>query len=717
VTIFSSLFQTTALRSLAARGIALGVALAAILVGAAPAGALVTKFGSAHYGVQQRNEEYVEDGFYLKNPLPWPEVKEPATFANISGRPVIHGSNVYFIYWDPSDKYHGEWQEVIDRYQHDLGAESGSLSSVMSVITQYTDTTDTPAQFQTTFRGAYTDTHPYPTSSNCEDPKPLTTNKSSMTEALTCVTDAQVQAELQRFVSEHGLPTGMHSIFYLITPPGATVCLDAGGIGGHCSDFAHSESPKSAEQEEEEEASYKHSFCSYHGAINPGEPVTGSASSIVYGVIPWSAGGVADGQFAEVDQTPAYDCQDGAFDPSSKPTIELPEGGAARQQEPNQVKCPSMDGYCDKGLADLIVNQISTEQQNIVTNPLLNAWQDAKGNESTDECRNFFAPFISGSSGPQEGSLAGTLNNQFLNTHPYYVNDAFNLAALRLNYPGVPCLHGVNLAPHFTAPNAVNSGDIVGFDGMESNISLNAAYRFTSAGASEPNYATFTWNFGDGSAPVVGFAPGAPACENPWLSPCAASEFHSYQYGGTYTVTLTATDVGGNTASYSDTLTVAGPPPPAPLPGSGGSSGAAGSSGAGSSAKVVPAPSAAAAVISRTLKLATSKGLAVRYSVNEQVAGRFEVLLGSAAARHLRISAPVATGLPAADGQQRVIARAVLVTTQGGTSTIHIFFPKGTASRLAKAHSAYLMLRLIVRNAASSSATVATVLTSATLTH
>ena len=38
-----------------------------------------------------------------------------------------------------------------------------------------------------------------------------------------------------------------------------------------------------------------------------------------------------------------------------------------------------------------------------------------------------------------------------------------------------------------------------------------------------------------------------PPCEKPWLAPCAASAFHSYQYGGTYEVTLTISDVGGDT--------------------------------------------------------------------------------------------------------------------------------------------------------------------------
>jgi len=729
VTTFRSLFHSTATRSYAARSIALGGCLAAILIGAAPAGALVTTFGSTQYGVQQREASIVEDGFYFENAFG--ELKEPATFANVSGRPVVHGSNVYVIYWDPAYKYHGDWQEVIDRFVHDMGAGSGSLSTVFAVDTQYTDTTDTPAQYQSTYRGAYTDTHPYPVGGNCADPKPLQSAEWSKVGALTCLTDAQVQEELRRFVTEHGLPTGMHSVFYMLTPPGATVCLDSGGIKGHCSDFAHTGAPETKKEKEEreheskkeqeerekaEELSYRQSFCSYHSAYNPGEPATGSAGTILYGVIPWTAGGLADGQFTQRDQVRATECQDGAFDPSGVP-MNLREKSPT-PQEPNQVKCPSPDGYCDKGLADLIVNQLAVEQQNIVTNPLLNAWQDKVGNESTDECRNFFAPIIGGSSHPQEGSEAGTLYNQLFNGRGYYVNTAFNFAALRQTYPGIPCLPGIILAPHFTAPNAVNAGDIVGFNGMESNITLNSADRYTNTGAVEKNFATYTWSFGDGSAPVVGFAPGAPACETPWLSPCAASEFHSYQYGGTYTVTLTVTDVGGNNASYSDTVSVAGPPPPPPAPGAGsGGPGGAGGSG-GSTSKVVPAPSAAAAVISKTLRLAVSKGLAVRYSVNEQVAGRFEVLLSSAAVKHLRITnAPVATGLPAADGQQRVIARAVLVTTQGGTSTIHIFFPKATAARLAKARSASLMLRLIVRNAASSSATVVTVITGATLAH
>ena len=60
-------------------------------------------------------------------------------------------------------------------------------------------------------------------------------------------------------------------------------------------------------------------------------------------------------------------------------------------EEPNsQHVPPPEDGYCDVGLADLIINQLATEQQDIVTDPLLHSWKDSAGNEATDECRNWF---------------------------------------------------------------------------------------------------------------------------------------------------------------------------------------------------------------------------------------------------------------------------------------------------------------------------------------
>ncbi len=381
------------------------------------------------------------------------------------------------------------------------------------------------------------------------------------------------------------------------------------------------------------------------------------------------------------------------------------------QEEPNQPSANGPDGTPDTGLADLIINQIAVEQQNTVTDPLLNAWQDSANNEATDECRNFFATGeLGGAVTAGELTGAGTLFNQTLNGGSYYLNDAFNLAALRLPYPAVPCLGGVNLAPQFTAPNPVKANEVVGFDGMESNISLVDTSSFPASGSPTTTYATYTWNFGDGSATVSGYAPGAPVCSAAWLSPCAGSAFHSYEYGGNYTVTLTVRDVGGNTASADADGHRARPG--AARHGRPGRLRAARRSGGAqrsrpprrrrppaARAATPPGPVTTSSVLSRSLASVLKSGLVVRYSVNEQVAGHFEVLLAASIARHLGLHGPAATGLPKGTAPQIVIAKAILVTTRGGRNTVKILLPKSTAARLHRLHKVSLMVRLVVRNA------------------
>ena len=228
------------------------------------------------------------------------------SFNNPEGNPVLHKNETYAIYWDPTDHYHGDWQHLIDTFFQGLGAESGSTATVFAVDSQYTDKSDQPASYRSTFRGAYTDTDPYPTAGNCSDPHPLAVvdrigplnAKDQHTEV--CLTDGQIRKELQTFIADHSLQQGMSSIFYLLTPPGVAVCLDGGGATGHCSDYYQApfvEGETEAEEEakiKQEEESYEHSFCSYHSAFsdatlkNVSKP---EANTILYGVIPWSAGG------------------------------------------------------------------------------------------------------------------------------------------------------------------------------------------------------------------------------------------------------------------------------------------------------------------------------------------------------------------------------------------------------------------------------------------
>ncbi len=761
---------------------------------AAPADAIVEKVESTSVGLQPRVIDSLQDGpsiFSVAEGSVFDPL--PETFENPDANPVLHGSHVYLDFWDPTNQYHNDWKALIDKFAESINSDENGLDNVFAVDEQYTDISDQPAYNRVQFRGSYTDTTPYPTSGNCTDPKPLEEAKRQHIKAITCLTDVQIKTHLNEFIEEHKLPKGMSTVYYVLTPPGVSVCLDSGGASGHCSSFAATVK------------SFEHSFCSYHGDVNPGSPESGGTETILYGVLPWTAGGVGDGQLAGLDQTEAPECQDGGFNASEKEELEKEAGkervekeeaeagklkkeakklteeaetlqnegkeieaevkqqeAAKKRQEaegkesfakkdakekaeaertwmlegphdeePNQKPCPTADGYCDEGLADLIINQLAVEQQNIVTDPLLHSWQDSAGNEVTDECRNFFAPTLGGSVTANEESGAGTLYNQEFGGGKYYLNPSFNLAAERLSFPGAFCQHGVSLVPAFNDISPVEVGDTVGFDSGESIITLNAAIRYAQTGAIEKNFAKMTWNFGDGSPEVSGFAPGSPPCSEPWLNECAESVFHTYTAGGTYTVTLTVTDVGGNTASVTHEVTVIGPPPekttpPPPAPEGGGgtpSAGAntpantAGSTGGGTTATgaSVPLPVATAAVVSHSLKTALSKGVAVHYQVNEQVAGHFEVLLGQKMAKRLKIHGSLASNLPAGSEPEVVIGTALVVTLKGGGSTTHVVLTKSASTGLRKVKKVPLDLRLTVRNAAANNPATAVVMSAFTL--
>ena len=780
---------------------------------AAPADARVeevlTKLGGPKIkvGLQPREGAYYWDGVEKLTGLPKTAPKKNLAaehFESKEGNEVLHTANTYAIYWDPQDYYHGDWQGLIDGFLANVGSAGGQLASVFAVDTQYTDRTNKPATSHSTFHGAYTDTHAYPEAGNCKDPHPAIFGIPLLasTEPV-CLTATQVEAELVRFIKQHEeehqpLPKGMGTIFYLLTPPGVTVCLDEGEANGHCSDFngtpteiseyeeAKNRYPEELATWEKGDAKYKSenakpieptapssyvdyqkSFCSYHGVVGSG------ANTILYGMIPWTAGGDGDYHLSGADQTPAFACQDGGFEPVLQPGVPVEEKERTKvsktlleeeelekmtpeekreekeakaagldkphEQEPNQLSVGrGPDGSYDTGLADLIINQIAVEQQNIITDPLLNAWQDSNGSEVTDECRNFFAPKMSGNASARQATEAGSLSNGTLGAGNYYLNVGYNIAGVArlhpgveepgLPYPGVVCPSGVRLEPQFTAPNTVKGGEVVGFDGMESNITLNSAFGFSKGGAPQLNYAKYTWNFGDETPEVTGYAPGAPACETPWLSSCAASVFHAYKYSGTYVVVLTVKDVGGDESHVTQSITVVEgePRPGSPLspsltpPGVSGPTGTSGASSSGTTGTTTPGltnPVASASVLSRSLKNVLANGLVVRYSVNQQVTGRFEVLLASSIARRIGLHGPPATGLPKGAPPQIVIGKAVLVTTKGGHGTMKIQFGKTTAARLHRLRRVSLTVRLVVRNASAKSPASTTVVSVVTLTR
>ncbi|MFI5005049.1 MAG: hypothetical protein ACHQE6_08540, partial [Solirubrobacterales bacterium] len=158
------------------------------------------------------------------------------------------------------------------------------------------------------------------------------------------------------------------------------------------------------------------------------------------------------------------------------------------------------------------------------------------------------------------------------------------------------------------------------------------------------------------------------------------------------------------------------PGPPTPSAGGAGSGGAGGAAGSAGSL-ILPQPVATALAVSSSLKRVARTGLLVRYSVNEQVAGRFEVLLNAATAHRMGISGPAATNLPAGFPKSLVIGHALLVTTKAGRSSVRIKFSKNTAKHLRRAHRVTLTLRLTVRNASPQNPLFTTVSSNVVLHH
>ncbi len=586
--------------------------------------------------------------------------------------PILHSSDVYVVYWDPNRAYRGDWERLIDRFFKDVGAESGQPGDVFGLDSQYTGGGGRAAN-QTTFRGSYKDEDPYPESGNCSEAA-----------VTVCLTDSQIQSELTHVITSVAPPLPGSSgtpIYYMLTPPGVTVCT-GGGSPASCSNSTALEE----EAEEIKEGKVKHpaetGICGYHAALETG------GSKVPYVVQPWVAG----------DAGAIIESYNPLITSSATPDVLACQDNVSLK-EPNQEQGLNAFGNYAAGLADVIVGDLSIEQRNVVVDPFLNGWyQSATNAEQGDMCQFAFGPPPATPPTPNEQTHAVAESNEEVGGDGFYLPWAYASTTATARKV-IECWSGAGNEPYFTAPNPVSAGDIVGFNATESNLTLNA--KTSGLSAEEPYTApVYSWDFGDGTT-VTGVN--------------AASEFHSYAHGGEYNVALTVTDSGGYTRTTNRRIVVAGESRSSAAGAGAGGSTTPGAAGAGAGHGSVPAPVATAAIVSKALKTTLRRGLAVRYSVNEQVAGRFEVLLSRATARRLKIAGPLATGLPVGSSPQLVIAKAILVTTKGGRSTVHIQFSKKTAGRLAHVHKVSLMLRLTVRNAASSSPLTTTVLSTGTL--
>jgi hypothetical protein len=132
--------------------------------------------------------------------------------------------------------FDANYASLINRYFADVAHDSNGTSNVYSVATQYTDGSGA-LHYQSTFGGTYVDNDPLPPN-GCDD---------GLDSA--CLTDQQLQNEIQHVLTVKGWHGSTSNVFFLMTPDGVGSCFDsfsdvctttANGYCAYHSDFTDS---------------------------------------------------------------------------------------------------------------------------------------------------------------------------------------------------------------------------------------------------------------------------------------------------------------------------------------------------------------------------------------------------------------------------------------------------------------------------------------------
>ena len=179
--------------------------------------------------------------------LPSAHVARPprAHAANLpyGGGPVLHSNRTHVIFWQPSGSgmtFDPGYEGLIELFLRRVAADSHNPLNVYGLTGQYSDSQGA-AGYASGYGGATLATDRLPRN-GCIEP-PVTGPGWSV-----CLTDRQLQAEIEHVVAGHHLPTGPTDVYFLITPKGLGSCTDTSStscaLGGSDSGYCgyHSES-------------------------------------------------------------------------------------------------------------------------------------------------------------------------------------------------------------------------------------------------------------------------------------------------------------------------------------------------------------------------------------------------------------------------------------------------------------------------------------------
>ncbi len=182
-------------------------------------------------------------------------MNQKAPMLPYNGGRVINSNRTHPIFWEPAGSglaFDPGYESLIETFLIDVAADSHKTTNVYSLSGQYTDSNG-PAAYDSTYGGAVVDNDPLPPN-GCTEP-------ATGPRWAVCLTDAQLETELEHVVVAEHLPTTKHDVFFIITPNGFGSCTDSGSsscaLGGS-----------------------ENGYCGYHSE---------TPNAIVYAVIPYNA--------------------------------------------------------------------------------------------------------------------------------------------------------------------------------------------------------------------------------------------------------------------------------------------------------------------------------------------------------------------------------------------------------------------------------------------
>src|SRR5205814_1752576 len=143
---------------------------------------------------------------------------------------------VHTIFWapagyafSPAPPGSSDYETLIKQFFTDAAADSGSTSNIYSTLPQFAEGASvagiTPGDYNISYNpvtNSIDDTTAYPSRSNqCSSPDGIPT----------CVTDRQVQTEINHEIAATNGTRGLHDIWFVFLPPNVDECIVPGACG------------------------------------------------------------------------------------------------------------------------------------------------------------------------------------------------------------------------------------------------------------------------------------------------------------------------------------------------------------------------------------------------------------------------------------------------------------------------------------------------------